>query len=143
SWPGPSGFPPPPGPARPPPAELLPARRRWLAALAPLLGALVALAVSLPLNGQHILNLPRVEVQATAWDTFKPLVGLAYSVRAVVDDLIPGVAGMNGPSCPVAALPGRVLLLAGLGVWWWWRAPHRRLLLLGLGFVFLRHLLIF
>ena len=58
------------------------ARRVLLPALVPLLGTAVSLAVTLPLNGKKIMNLPRVEMPGVvALDTFKPLVGLEYTLR--------------------------------------------------------------
>jgi hypothetical protein len=117
--------------------------RRWLAALAPILGTAVSLAITAPHNASRILNLPRVEVQATAWQTFNPLVGLAYTFRIVVDDLLPGAVGISGQNIPIPWVIAAWIALGAAGAWWWWRAPHRRLLLLGLGFLFSNYWLIF
>jgi hypothetical protein len=117
--------------------------RRWLAGLVPVLGTAASLAVTAPQNLGLILNLPRSEVHATAWQTLNPLAGLAYTFRAVVDDLLPGALGIPGQDLPIPVVIAAWVMLAAAGAWWWWRAPHRRLLLLGLGLLFSNYWLIF
>jgi hypothetical protein len=124
----------------PPPRGL----RRWLPALAPLAGTALSLAITLPHNLTQILNLPRVEVEATARQTTDPIVGLIWTARALVDDVVPGLLGWPGVTVPTEVVPLNLVLLAAAGVWWWRRrAAHRRLLLLGLGFILLSYLMIF
>jgi hypothetical protein len=89
------------------------------------------------------MNLPRVEVQATAWQTFNPIVGLGYTFRMVVDDLLPGAIGITGRNLPIPWVLAGWLLLIAAGAWWWRQAAHRRLLLLGLGFIFSNYWLVF
>jgi hypothetical protein len=113
------------------------------AALVPFLGTLACLAVTLPLNGRRILTLPRVDMDVVAWQTFNPLVALGYTLRAMVDDVVPGALGFEEVTSPVwvAAAVWVVFLVAG--AWWWRRAPARPLLVLGLGLIVTGYLLIF
>jgi hypothetical protein len=115
--------------------RLAPSGAGWRAALVPCLGTLVSLAVTLPLNGRRILSLPRVEVEATAWQTFDPWVGLGYTLRAMVDDLVPGAAGFGELTSPIWVVAAVWVLFAAAGVWLWLRAAHRPLLLFGLGLI--------
>jgi hypothetical protein len=133
-------------PSKPLPSEArrrLIARRVLLPAVVPLIGTAFSLAVTLPLNGKKIMDLPRVELPATAWDTFKPLVGLEYSLRAMVDDLIPGALGPIKLTCPIPVVVAVWLLFVLGGAWWYSRAPHRPLLVLGLGLIVLSYQTIF
>jgi hypothetical protein len=120
-----------------------PSWRAWGAALVPLLGTLASLAVILSQSGRRILTLPRVEVEAVAWQTFNPLVGLGYTLRAMVDDVVPGALGFTEVTSPVwvAAAVWGVFVVAG--IWWWRHAPARPLLVLGLGLIGTGYLLSF
>ena len=80
---------------------------------------------------------------ATAWQTFDPLVGLAYTCRVVVDELLLGLFGGLQVTSSIPLVIAGWLLLAGLGTWWWCHSPHRLLLVLGLGTIFSSYLLIF
>ena len=137
----------PPSPSGPRPLKTPPlrerlrhaARRVVLPALVPLLGTAISLAITLPLNGKQIRDLPRVEVTATAWETFKPLVGLEYTLRAMVDDLIPGALGFSELTSPIPVVIGVWVVFLAAGAWWWRQAPHRPLVALGLGLIVLSY----
>lgn len=125
------------------PRLLATVRHAWLPALIPLLGTVVSLAITMPLNGKQIANLPRVEVEATALETFKPEVGLKYTCRAMVDDLIPGAAGFSEVTSSITVVNAVWVVFVLLGAWWWWQAPHPSLLLLGLGLIVVSYWLIY
>jgi hypothetical protein len=116
------------------------ARRVLLPALVPLLGTALSLAVTLPLNGWQIMNLRRVELPRNAWETFQPLVGLEYTLRAVVDDLMPGAVGFNELTSPIWLVAVVWVVFVAAGALWWSRAPHRPLLVLGLGTIIASYL---
>jgi hypothetical protein len=115
--------------------------RGWLG-LIPLAGTGLALALSLPQNAKEILNLPRVEVEGTAWQTFDLLTGALYTARSLVD-MVPATLGVWGWTCPVPVVVPGLIVLTGLASWWWWRANHRRLMWVGLGFILTSYLLIY
>jgi hypothetical protein len=77
----------------------------------------------------------------TALESFQPLVGLLYSARSLVDNLLPGVVGVGGFSFPLPLVTVLVPALLLAAVWWWRRAPDRRLLLVGAGAVTAAYLL--
>jgi hypothetical protein len=110
--------------------------------LLPLLGTALFLAVSLPRTAEAILHLPHYEGK-TAVEAFNPGVGLGYTGRSVVDNLLLGAAGVWSLEVPVRYV---VVLLAGLALalaWWWRQAPRGGLILLGLGFLGGSYLLIY
>ena len=108
------------------------ARRVLLPALVPFLGTVVSLAISLPFNGEKIANLPRVGMDMPAWKTFKPLIGLEYTLRAMVDDLIPGAIGLGKLNSPLWVV--RVVWVIYLVVGFlWWRLADAPALFVGLG----------
>jgi hypothetical protein len=133
-------FGPDPDPAAPRPGSLW---RRRLLALVPTLGTALSLALTMPHNAWRILELPRIEVEKTAWETLDPRTGLEYTLRALVDDLIPGAVGVRELTTPVPLVWVLLAVLAAAAAWWWWRAERRNLLLLGLGLVWGSYLLIF
>jgi hypothetical protein len=113
-------------------------RRILVPALVPLLGTIISLAITLPLNGKQIANLPRVEQPGTpAWKTFAPLTGLEYSLRAMVDDMIPGAMGLKTGAHAIPTVAVVWLFFLAFGVLWWLLSSHRPLLILGLGFILL------
>jgi hypothetical protein len=121
--------------------------RAWLRraglAVVPCLGTALFLAVSLPRTARHIMHLEHYG-ESTALGSFKPLTGLLYTLRSVVENLLLGAVGVGSVDVPVwvvaAAWP---LLLAG-GAWLWWSAPRgRRLMLLGVGLIFAGYLLVY
>jgi hypothetical protein len=115
-----------------------------LAALAPLVGTIVFLGVSLPLTAGMIQHLEHYRNQnLTAVEAFQPLTGAWYTVRSVVDNLALGVFGITGVTVgPVAAPPLFIVVIAA-GVWWAHRSPRRRLAWLGAGLIFGSYLLIY
>lgn len=117
--------------------------RSSLAALAPLLGTGLFLAVSLPRTAKAIMHLEHYQGQ-TAVESFKPLPGLKYTFWSVVENLLLGSAGVSSVNVPfeVACALWPSLLVAG--AWWWRGAPAgRRLMLLGLGLIFASYLLVY
>jgi hypothetical protein len=114
--------------------------RHW--SIAPLLGTALFLVLSLPRTAEAILHLKHYDGR-TAVEAFQPLVGLKYTLRSVVDNLLLGVIGIAGVAlslwCVVPVLVG----LLAVGVWWWRQAPERRLLLLGLGLIGGSYLLVY
>jgi hypothetical protein len=114
--------------------------RHW--SFLPLLGTALFLAVSLPRTAETIMHLKHYDGQ-TAVDAFQPRVGLEYTLRSVVDNLILGLIGVAGVEWPLWCV---VVVLAGLiavGAWWWRQSPDRRLMLLGLGLIGSSYLLVY
>jgi hypothetical protein len=126
----------------PAPGERLLAWRRLLAALAPVAGTALFLAVSLPRTAATIMHLEHYQGR-TAVEAFDPLIGLWYSTRSVVDNLLLGIVGITGVALPVwcalAVLGGAVLV----GGWWWRQVPDRRLMVLGLGLIGSSYVLVY
>jgi hypothetical protein len=100
----------------------------------PLLGSVLFLAVSLPRTASAILRLEHYQGK-TAVEVFRPLVGLGYTCRSVVDNLLLGFVGVCTVEVPVPAVAVVLPLLVTAGAWWWWQTPRRRLVLLGMGLV--------
>lgn len=118
---------------------LLSVNGRW-ASPVPFLGSLAFLAVSLPFAGKEILHAQHYG-QKNALQAFDLTTGSINTGRALVDHLALGAVGIGELTCPPALAVVGVLLSAGVGVWWWRRAPARRLLILGLGFILVSYLL--
>jgi hypothetical protein len=127
--------------------------RHWT--LLPLLGTVLFLAISLPFTAQAILHVGHYGEQ-TAVDAFRPLVGLKYTARSVVDNLLLGLVGVAGVETPervkvtvadsIIYVPIVLPILAVfvvLGAWWWWQARDRRLMLLGLGMILSSYWLVY
>jgi hypothetical protein len=132
---------------------LLPLRRRAEAAdglgsrwshwsLLPLLGTALFLAISLPRTAERIMTLEHYDGR-TAAESFQPLVGLKFTSRSLVDNLLLGQLGLTCVEVPVTLIPAILAVVAALAAWWWWQAPDRRLLLLGLGFIGSGYLLVY
>ncbi|HTU23663.1 MAG TPA: hypothetical protein VMG10_36840 [Gemmataceae bacterium] len=102
--------------------------------LLPLAGTALFLAVSLPRTSDAILHTYHYGDQ-TAVEAFQPLVGLEYTARSLVDNLLLGLAGVSNVAlpdwCVVVILP----VMVAVGVWWWRQARDRRLMLLGVGLI--------
>lgn len=126
----------------PPDAQQGPSRstRHWT--LLPLLGTIVFLAVSLPRTAEAILH-TRHYGQQTALEAFHPSIGLAYSLRSLVDNLVLGLVGVTNVALPVAIVVPILLVITASGVWWWRQAPDHRLMLLGLGLIGSSYMLVY
>ncbi len=110
--------------------------------LAPLAGTALFLAVSLPLTARQILHLEHYYGK-TALQAIQPKVGLVYTARSLVDNLIPGALGVSDVVSPPWLVGIGLVVLAAVGLWWWRGAPRRRLLLLGLGCILASYLLVY
>src|SRR5262249_17774750 len=114
--------------------------RHW--SFLPLLGTALFLAVSLPLTARTIMHLEHYGGQ-TAVDAFDPSIGIVYTARSLVDNLLLGVGGVFGIALPVwLGVPVLIGVLV-LGTWWWRQARDRRLMLLGLGLIGSSYLLVY
>jgi hypothetical protein len=102
----------------------------------------VFLAVSLPHTGERIMNLEHWRGQ-TALRAIRVEVGLAYSLRSTVDNLVLGTFGITGVNCPWVVIAAALPCLAVAGWFWWCSVPDRRLILLGLAFIYASYLLIY
>ncbi|HEY7330435.1 MAG TPA: hypothetical protein VH592_22535 [Gemmataceae bacterium] len=106
--------------------------RHW--SLLPLGGTAVFLAITLPRTGAAILHTGHYEGQ-TAVEAFHPLIGLQYTARSLVDNLLLGLVGITGVALPVWCIAVILLVIVAVGVWWWRQASDHRLMLLGLGLI--------
>ncbi len=112
-------------PAKPPAA-------RW--SFVPLVGTALFLAVSLPQTAPYLQRLEHHGGRPLV-EAIDLRVGLVYTLRSVVDNLLLGVGGV---STVVVPKPGVVIVLALAAAavcWWCRRAPDWRLPLLGLGMI--------
>lgn len=124
------------------PGHLVTWSRRLAVASIPVLGSVLFLAVTLPRNADHIMHLEHYKMShKTAVQAFQLDIGLAYTARSLVDNLLLGTFGIGGVNCPVGLVVPLLLMLVAGAVWWWLRAPNRRLLLVGLGLIFLSYVL--
>ncbi len=117
-------------------------RLRLLAAALPSLGTVAFLLVSLPKTYEQILHTAHYGSR-TAASSFDPLVGLLYTCRSLVDNLLLGVFGISGVACPVILVPVVLLLLVAAMAWWCWRTPAPRFVSLGTGLILLSYLLVY
>lgn len=115
---------------------------RLCGAVIPILGTALFLAISLPHTRERIMNLEQWG-KKTADQAIQLDVGLAYSGRSVVDNLVLGSFGVSGVNCPPALVSSLLLFLAAGLVLWWYRAPNRRLVVLGVGFILSSYVLIY
>jgi hypothetical protein len=117
--------------------------RSFLVALAPLLGTVLFLAVSLPRTAQAIMHLEHYG-EKTALQSFQPLMGLKYTFWSIVENLLLGSVGISRVDVPFGFAVAVWPLLLWAGAWWWRGAPAgRRLMLLGLGTIFTSYLLVY
>jgi len=112
--------------------------RHWT--LAPLAGTALFLALSLPRTAEAILHTDHYG-ERTAVEAFHPLIGLQYTARSLVDNLLLGLVGVTGVALPGWCIAMLLPLVAALGVWWWRQAKEHRLMLLGLGLIASSYLL--
>lgn len=108
--------------------------RQLATAAVPVWGSVVFLAVSLPRTANYILHLNHYDGQ-TAIEAFRPLIGLEYTCRSLVDNLVLGVAGLWGVVLPFGMVAAGLVVIAVMAGWWWRLAPQRRLLVLGLSLI--------
>jgi hypothetical protein len=113
-----------------------------LPALVPLAGSVAFLAASLPRTAERIMHLEHYSGQ-TALEAIRPLVGMEYTARALVDHVVPGTLGVTGLVCPLWLVPPLLCLLLAAGTVWWLRASDRRLAVLGVGFILAGYLLVY
>jgi hypothetical protein len=109
------------------------------------LGSAVFLAVSLPRTAERILHLPHYEGKTTL-EAFHLLPGLENAGRSIVDNLFLGMFGVSGLRylvCPEPWVFVVLALLAAAGIWWWRGVRQHRLLLLGLGCIFMSYVLVY
>jgi hypothetical protein len=108
---------------------------RWLPSLIPLFGSALFLLVALVMK-----QVPLPDANSPPFlEVFNPFVGLVYSGRSMVDNLVLGVLSGAGRVCPLELAPFALAAIFLAGAWWWKRAPRRRLLLLGFGFILLSY----
>jgi hypothetical protein len=109
--------------------------RQWLQALVPILGTAISLLVLLTMK-----QVPYPDANPRPLlEVFNPLIGLIYSGRSMVDNLVFGVLSGAGTVCPLPLVPVALAVIFLTGAWWWKKAPRRRLLLLGFGFTLLSY----
>jgi len=109
--------------------------RDWLPSVAPVLGSVLFLAVSLPRTAERIVHASHYEGK-TVFQAFDLWAGVADTVRTLADNQVLGAFGIYRASAfswPVALAITGILVVAGAA--WWRFAPYRRLILLGLAIV--------
>jgi hypothetical protein len=132
----------------PRPAGVAPWLGRRLArlplAVVPLYGTALFLLVSLPRTADAIMHLPHYGDQ-TALQSFHPSAGLRYTLWSVVENLLLGSLGVSSVNVPAVLACAVWPALLVVAAWWWWgaSAAGRRLMLLGLGFIFVSYLLVY
>lgn len=123
-----------------------PSKSRWnwrlVLTLVPLLGTALFLAVSLPMNAEHIMHLEHYQMQKkTAVEAFELDRGLLSTARSLVDNVLLGQVGIAGVVVPMPEVLGLSLGMVIAAAAWWWFAPSQRLVLLGLGFILVSYIL--
>lgn len=114
--------------------------RHWT--LLPLLGTVLFLSASLPRTAETILHTGHYGAN-TALEAFRPLTGLVYTLRSLVDNLVLGLLGITNVALPPGIVWLILFVLAAAGVWWWQQACDHRLMLLGLGLIGSSYLLVY
>jgi len=117
-------------------------RRRVLAAMSPLLGSAVFVGLGLTFAAEQIV---RAEHHGgrSALQVFNPIVGLEYTARTFVDSLVLGTYAATGKVAPTPVLAAGLAVLALVAGYWWRVAAQRRLMVVGLGMIFLNYGLIY
>jgi hypothetical protein len=106
-----------------------------LSAILPVLGSVFSLLILLIMK-----EVPHPDANSPPFlEVFNPFVGLVYSGRSMVDNLVLGVLSGAGRVCPLELAPFALAAIFLAGAWWWKRAPRRRLLFLGFGFILLSY----
>jgi hypothetical protein len=115
---------------------------KWGSALVPLLGTIAFVAISMAFAASKVVHAEHHHGHSLL-EVFSPVKGLVLTARTLVDNLIFGVYAATGHVASDGLLVVALVVLALVG-WYWWRvATHRRLLVLGLGFIFLNYGLFF
>ena len=123
-------------------AIYLAGKRRWWAAVVPLLGTATYLAISLPMSAKQILHSEHYQGR-TALQAFDPLLAVWNSVRSLADHTFLAQLGVWNIALPAwLAVPVALAVLVALA-WWWKRAPHRGLILVGVVLLLMNNLLIY
>ncbi len=118
-----------------PGVELAPSSLRcWFAGLFPLAGTALFLGISLPRSAQAILHASHYQ-GITAVEAFDPWVGLQFTARSLVDNLLLGLVGVCNVELPTWCIAGVLFVVFVLAVWWWQQVSDHRLMLLGLGLI--------
>jgi hypothetical protein len=108
----------------------------------PILGSVLYLAVSMSLAGSQIVHAEHHQGRSIL-QTFNPVKGTVLTCRALVDNLVlPVYAATREPAPPVVVVAALVVF-ALAGSYWWYVSGHRRLMLLGLAFIFAHYLLFY
>ena len=114
--------------------------RHWT--LLPLGGTALFLAISLPRTANAIMHTYHYGDQ-TAVEAFQPRIGLEYTARSIVDNLVLGLFGVTGVALPMWCVVPILALVVAMGIWWWRQASDHRLMLLGLGLIGSTYMLCF
>lgn len=121
-------------------------RRGRLASLAagvvPLVGTGLFLAVSLPRTAQRILHLEHYQGR-TALEVFRPLTGLWFTCRSLVDNLVLGALGISTVEVPAVLVPVALAVVVLPAVWWFRHSHNPRLPVLGLALIVSNYLLVY
>lgn len=115
---------------------------RWLAGAVPFAGALLFLFLSWAFAGDKINNPHHFEGKSML-QSLDPITGAGMTARAVVDQIAVAAVGVFRVAMPIPVVAVMLPLLIVVAVWWWWRAPDRRLVLVGAGFIVGSDLLIY
>jgi hypothetical protein len=122
--------------------ELCSWRARLPAALVPWVGTAGFLALSLPHAGHTIMHAGHYK-GLTAVEAFRPLEGLHFTARSVVDNLLCGLGGFWLIQIPEPYVYVPLALAIYLAYRWWRPATDRRLMLLGLALIICSYWLIY
>ncbi len=130
-----------------------PEQRPWRAraiALCPLFGSVLFLAITLPFTCSNIISqlrhdgrMARLQATGSGLKGSMPWIATEYTLRALIDGLVLGNAGVWGIRIEWPYVGLALVVLTGLAAWWWHRAARKRLLLVGLGFILLGYFLTF
>ena len=115
-------------------ARLRLAAKQISISLLPLVGTALFLAISLPRTAEAILHTGHYGEQ-TAIEAFHPLIGLQYTARSLIDNLLLGLVGVTGIALPGWCIVMILPVVVAAGVWWWRQSREHRLMLLGLGLI--------
>jgi hypothetical protein len=125
-----------------------------LRAIIPILGSFAFLAISLPMTANTIMHLPHYG-EKTAIQSFQPMMGLLWTCRSLVDNLVWSLFGFS-PRFPNPDKQGKLelpfptpcvwvlfTLIVAFGYWWVRRAPRKTLVMLGIGVIVMSYWLVY